>query len=456
MSIRRWATPILFTLVCAGSVTAVYFTRDRWLAKVFPPRKAESGADTPGEPPPEEHAPSPRVKLSVQAQQNLGLDVDTPTPQEFWRTLAIPGLVIDRPGESDRAVASRVSGIVAEIKAKPGDGVKPGEALFTVQLVSEVLQATQVDLAKATTELKFATVKRDRSAELVQKGIGTRDVLIEDENQVKRFAAQVQVFRRQLAVFGLNAEQIATVESGGVVTEMVIAAPSGAKDALYEVQELKIALGDSVQAGQTLAYLSNHRTLYVEGRTFQSEADALALAALKQTPIRVEFPDEKPGAWGTQGPLKIHHIANVVDPGTRTLPFYLSLDNESRSQPRENASGFLWRYRPGQRVLIRLPLEKLVTFAKDGRKEILPFVFPAGAVVREGAEAFVFVQSGDVFVRKPVRVLHEDSQSVVVANDGSVTDVEYVVRNRAATLNRALKAAAAEGGGHDHGHDHSH
>jgi hypothetical protein len=78
-----------------------------------------------------------------------------------------------------------------------------------------------------------------------------------------------------------------------------------------------------------------------------------------------------------------------------------------------------------------------------------------GAVVREGPEAFVFVQTGDVFVRKPVRILHADRTEVVIANDGSVNEAEFVVRNQAAAINRALKSQAAGGGGDPHaGHSH--
>jgi hypothetical protein len=102
------------------------------------------------------------------------------------------------------------------------------------------------------------------------------------------------------------------------------------------------------------------------------------------------------------------------------------------------------------------PVEKLVTLAPDGKTEILPFVLPAAAVAREGGEAFVFVQSGDVFIRKPVRVLYADRSDVVVANDGSVSEAEFVVRNQAAALNRAVKAQAAGGGGGDPHAGHSH
>ena len=93
---------------------------------------------------------------------------------------------------------------------------------------------------------------------------------------------------------------------------------------------------------------------------------------------------------------------------------------------------------------LRVPVERL-------GDDVL--TLPAGAVVREGPEAFAFVQNGDLFVRKPVRVLHEERTEVVVANDGSLPAGAFVVRNQAAALNRVLKAAA---GGGEEGHDHEH
>ena len=82
--------------------------------------------------------------------------------------------------------------------------------------------------------------------------------------------------------------------------------------------------------------------------------------------------------------------------------------------------------------------------ARDTRldgKDADPFVLPAGAVVREGPEAFVFVQNGDMFVARPVRVLYEDRNDVVIANDGSVTARgTWSWRIRPRRINRAIKA----------------
>ena len=72
-------------------------------------------------------------------------------------------------------------------------------------------------------------------------------------------------------------------------------------------------------------------------------------------------------------------------------------------------------------------------------------VLPAGAVGREGPEAFVFRQNGDLFNRIPVHVLHEDRLRIVLEQDDDLTPGLYLAQNSAASLNRVLKAQAASG-----------
>jgi multidrug efflux pump subunit AcrA (membrane-fusion protein) len=457
MRLRRFLAPALGLAAASGLAAVAAATRERWVPLVFPPAPAaKAGPDHDDH----DHDELPdRVKLTPQAQANLGLDrpgaVGTLTPQAYWRKIVIPGVVVDRPGESDRGVTSKVTGVVTEIRARPGDTVRPGDPLFTLGLASEFLQGAQNDLAKAARELEFAAARRDRTADLVKAGTQSAGVLAEEENNVKRLATHVRALRRQLQVFGLSPADVDRAENGDPVTEVVIHAPARAAGdgppppaggGVFEVQDLKVTLGEQVQAGQTLCVLSDHGRLFVEGRAFKSEATALADVAENRTGIEAEFADEPPGGWGTAvPPLHIRHLSNVVDPQTRTFAFYLPLENEARAFTRDGRTHLVWRFRPGQRVRLRVPVEKLGDDV---------FVLPAGAVVREGAEAFVFVQAGDVYRRKPVRVLHADRDEAVIARDGSVSAAELVVRTpAAAALNRAVKAAAGDGG---HGHDHDH
>lgn len=450
MTIRKLIPPAVTIGVVAALGVAGYATRERWLPVVFPPNAAKTDSAPTDE---HAHAHADRVKLSAQAQANLRLDVDALTPGPYWRTVVIPGVVVDRPGESDRGVTARLAGVVTDVKARPGDTVKAGDPLFVMQLASEYAQSAQADLAKAAQELRIATTKRDSTAGLVKAGTASATALAEDEAQVKRFTTQVQTIRRQLQTLGFTAAQIDKAEKGEAVTEVVVTAPARAQpdgsagsqvEPIFEVQDLKVQLGEQVQAGQTLGTLAYHQRLFVEGRAFKSEAKLLAEAARTGVPIAAEFADEAAGDWPAQPPLTIHHLSNQVDPATRTFAFYLPLDNQPTTFERDGRTHFVWRYRPGQRVRLKVPAEKL----GDG-----VFVLPAAAVVREGPEAFVFVQNGDLFVRKPVRVLHESRTEVVVANDGSVGPGQFVVRNQAAALNRALKAAA-ESGHEGHSHEH--
>ena len=160
--------PIAVALVIVGVAAGAFLTRQSWLPYVFPSRVAKDD-----KPKPDEHGhehPTDRIKLSEQAQQNLGLEADTLIPREYWRKIVIPAVVVDRPGESDRCITSHVNSVVVEIIAKRGENVKPGAALFKLESVSELLQSAQIELSKAGTDLSLAVIERDRIANLVKLG----------------------------------------------------------------------------------------------------------------------------------------------------------------------------------------------------------------------------------------------------------------------------------------------
>lgn len=467
MHYRKYASKVVLVLLAVGLGAGAFETRQRWLPIIVPDSTAKGKDQDHGHSHDEDgghidgghdhghdHGHGEGVRLSVQAIDNLKLDVDLILPQPYFRTVQIPGSVVDRPGETDRGVTARVGGIVTEINARPGDTVKAGDPLFTIQIVSEFAQSAQTELVKAARELSIADAKLKRSAELVKIGTKSAADLIEDENQVKRISTLIQAVRRQLLTIGLTPAQITDAENGRIVTEIVVIAPErvpGARDAkdkvtsaekaeptVYEVQDLKVQLGESVQGGQALCTLSNHRILFIEGRAFKSEAKVLADAAKNNWEVKAEFADEAPGDWPALGPLYIQHLSNAVDPISRTFSFFVPLMNQSESYTKNGNTYFVWRFRPGQRVLLKVNVER-VRFDKKNKEDEV-FVLPIAGLVREGGEAFVFKQNGDFFQRIKVRVLHEDRDEVVIANDESIRPGQPIVRNQASALNRALKA----------------
>src|SRR5437763_1720848 len=113
------------------AVGAAFVTRDRWPGVEQPAADGHTAVTAASEP--------DAVKLSPQARQNLGLVCAPLTVQTFWRTIQIPGAVVDRPGLSDRGVSSPAVAVVAKVHAFPGDTVQPGARLFTLRLISEYI-----------------------------------------------------------------------------------------------------------------------------------------------------------------------------------------------------------------------------------------------------------------------------------------------------------------------------
>ncbi len=185
----------------------------------------------------------------------------------------------------------------------------------------------------------------------------------------------------------------------------------------------------------------------IEGRAFRREVPLLLNAAKLQWPVTAAFAEEAEAAWPAYTePLYIGYLAPTVDPESQTFPFYVLLVNQHHEYRSGGRTYRTWRFRPGQRVRLDVPVELF--------QEV--FVLPREAVVRDGLEAFVFRANGDLLERKPVHVVFEDRRHAVLANDGSVTAGSYLAHNGAAPLLRALKAQTLETeSGHDH-HGHSH
>ncbi len=388
------------------------------------------------------------MRLSETARRNLHLVSKSAKPQTYWRTIQIPGVITDRPGFSDRGVTSPAVGTVAEVHAFPGDTVQPGEKLFTLRLFSEYLQNTQAELFRANKELQLIAENKARLDSAAQTGAVTGVKLIELDNQAKRQAAAIQGFRQDLLTRGLTPPLNDAVAEGRFVSTIEVVAPPqrvspgnqqaepNYKSPRYEVQELKVDLGQQVQAGQLLSMLSNHQDLYIEGSAFKKEATLLAKVAENSLPVQAEFSDDDGSIWQETGtPLTIRHLANSLDVESRTLSFFVPLENQSRSYEKGGQVFAVWRFRPGQRVRLHVPVEEM--------QNVL--VLPSPALVHEGPEAYVFQQNGDLFNRISVNVLHQDRLNVVIANDGSVTPGFYLAQSSAAALNRVLKAQAASG-----------
>ena len=468
-AMRQAGGPIWRILASIASLTVVggvgllcFFTRSVWLPGLLPqvtepvPPHVGQGAVVEGG----------QVLLSPQAQKNLHMVTLPLQGQAYWKSITVPGMVIDRPGFSDRGVVAPATGVVSRILRVPGDTVRVGEPLFTIKLLSESLHLTQTDLFKAAQDIRLAQAQRQRLAEVSDAVSGFR--IIEVENQITRLEVATKAYRQELINRGLSPEQVNAAAEGRFVSEITIKAPGppaiglipapvpekpgSLGQGLLEIQELKVELGHQMQAGQTFCLVANHQLLCIEGSAFRDELPLLERSLREMLPLDIDFGETDGANWPPLGQaMAINSISNSIDPETRTFHFLIRFDNQSKLLERDGKSQVFWRFRPGQRVRINLRTEKLDNV----------FVLPLEAVAREGGEAFVFRQNGDIFDRKPVQIIHQDRSRVVIANDGSVPAGIYVAQTGAIQLNRMIKAQSggtqgfhihADGSVHKGGH----
>ena len=151
--------------------------------------------------------------------------------------------------------------------------------------------------------------------------------------------------------------------------------------------------------------------------------------------------------------LSILYSDNVIDPDSNTIRFYVPLANEIlRDSKGSNGLTYrAWRFRPGQKAQLLVPVQHLTQ----------RIVLPADAVVKEGADAYVFRANGSLLERVAVHVEFLDSREAVLANDRALFAGDVVATNQAYQLDLAFKksqGAASQGHGHEgHGHEgHSH
>src|SRR5262249_17512402 len=158
----------------------------------------------------------------------------------------------------------------------------------------------------------------------------------------------------------------------------------------------------------------------------RDETPLLERSVKESWPVEVDFQEDAAAGWPTLNQtFRIRHLANTIDPANRTFAFLMPLENESRVVNEDGRTQMLGRFRPGQKVRVLVRVEKLDNV----------FILPAEAVARDNPEAFVFTQNVNTFERKSVRVLFQDRQHGVIANDGSLIPGTFVVQNAAAQLN---------------------
>ena len=490
-ALKRIAVGAVILAVCGATTYTARPYWQGWLDRMrgvnqsaVPEENAHGGHDHAGH----DHEGAdakPVLTLSDQARENLGLAMTEIQLTDYWRTIQVPGIVAEQQGHSERRIPTTVAGIVTKLHIFPGQSVRPGDALMDIQPTGELLTTTQASLLRTLKDIELIDIELKRITPLVDNGSLPAKNKLEKEYERRRLESQQLIQTQELLVRGLSPEQINTiVESKILIRQFTVRVPGGTtplptvnpavkaqgqnvphiipaglinadpqdvepKDRIYSVESIAVYPGKLVQPGDGLVELALHTILDLTGQAFERESPLILRTLQENWPVDATF-ETADGTPLIRTGLKIRYLESSVDGLSRIQKFHIPLVNQVL-RATTGDDGILyhaWLFRPGQRVRLSIPVEKLIE----------RIVLPAEAVIQEGADAYVFRANGKQLERVAVVLEHLDARTAVIKNDGTLTPgFDLVAKNHAYQLNLELKKKLGEGGGGGHSHEgHNH
>ncbi len=493
MKIPKNSLKWVFFFSCLGLIVAAWALQDFWLpkAKIWAAKQLVATDSAPKE---DDHAghdhgghdhdhaghdESSSLELSEQARKNIGLTKENVRPvelQTFTRTISVPAIVVERPGQTRIKIVATMTGIITNVNIVSGEAILPGRELFSLRLTHEDMVQAQASYLKTLGDLDVEEKEINRLKKVTNDGAIAGKLLLERQYAKQKLMVDLDAQREALYLHGFSKEQVNQIattrrllshhqifapslssDSGDIsFSESIIRRTSGTsqprvlseeavRPKVLIVQELTVNKGDFVAAGDTLCVLADFRELYIQGRAFEHDAAELAVANNNNWDIEAVLEDRAKHKTIISG-LKIAYLDNQVESDSRAFNFYVKLPNKVIGNIEEsNGHRYItWQFKPGQRMQLRVPVEKIEN----------QIVLPVDAVASAGAERYVFQENGDHFDRIPVHVIYQDQIWAVIENDGSIFPGDIVAYTGAHQMQMALNNKAGGAVDPHAGHNH--
>lgn len=412
------------------------------------------------------------IVLSWAAAKNIGIDDDsaiiTVEVSNYYKSFSFPAVVVERPGFSMMTVPSPVSGIVTKIHHETGVAVEPDEPLFDILLNQQELVKTQSEFLTLLRKREINIAEIDRLSGLDPQIVPRQRRELEYEKI--QIDSEIEIQKNILLLQGLNESDIidSLEKNSTIIRNMTVYAPpfeneesiastAHADDEahIFTVDELFVSVGKNVAIGDSLCQLTDYCKLAVKGKVFTANEKELVQALTSKSRVDAAF--EGNGFREIVSGLVLRSIDNKIDMSSGTLFCYVDLKNrftdyeiEGESNPRRYIQ---WHFKPGQRCELNIEVEPLPNC----------IVLPVDAVAKNLREMCVFEWVGSedgkkIWRKKPVRVLYQTKDVVVIAQDESVRPGAKIAKRGAGFILSALEAVTqktAGSGGVQHG-DHVH
>ena len=352
------------------------------------------------------------VELRPEAVASARITVAPASLGQLSPTLTLPGRIALDP-RKEALVSAWMAGQVDAISVRPGDEVRRGGLLGTVQSpeLGEAIAAYRAARARDDA----ADARLERLERLEAQGVSSRSQVLEAEATHSEAEGALEAAEERLRILGVDPSIGDPHEGEHYVSHVPLTSPIAGK-----VLRADAAVGRNVSPGETLFHVGDLSRVWLLVDVYERDLGRVR----QEQPVSFTV-----AAWpGETFRGTVEQVGDWVEPEARTIEVRVVVDNpDGRLKPNMFASA---------------------TLAVEARGTTTGVILPIDAITEVEGQTAVFVQIGDGrFNVRPVTVADRSASEALVSTGVSAGDL--VVTDGAFALKSELEKSEL-GEGHAH------
>lgn len=322
---------------------------------------------------------SDTVTITESQFKASGMELGKLTMREFDASIKANGMFVVPP-ENEASVSAYFAGYVKNIRLLPGEAVKKGQVLFTLENPDYV--QFQQDFLEAKGRLNYLKSDYDRQKLLLDDKVTSQKNFLKAESEYKVTLVQYQSLKKKLGLMNINANNLT---GEGISSTINVLSPLTGY-----VTSIAVGKGMFLNPSDVALTITNTDNLHIELKIFEKD---LPMVKVGQT-IRIKLQKETDKVY--EG--KVHLINKAINATERTIDIHGDLVNK------EDAKFFA----PGMYVET-----EIITSSEK------MLALPQEAVANIEKDFFVLVkQNGTSYKRMPVKIGVSNNGYVQILNTG--------------------------------------
>ena len=207
-----------------------------------------------------------QITLTAEQKKNAGIETTTLQTMSLSNKTVLSG-AIDVPPQSMASVSAPLGGIVKSAKFLPGNFVKRGQVLATIEN-SEIVQMQQ-DYLQAKTSAAHASKNAERQNYLSRYQAVSAKQAQQAQTEAKNQQIAVQALAARLSAYGLSAKGLS---GGNISNSLVVRAPISGY-----ISKINVNVGQYAEPAQPLFDIINNGDLHLALKVFEKDLPKISV-----------------------------------------------------------------------------------------------------------------------------------------------------------------------------------